>query len=269
MGEILKNLPKIDVFITDIDGTVKADRAKTWVDNRKVLRDKSPINMELVASIQELKSNGVLFGVASGWSRKGIGYYFQNEADMIIAEDGGLLEAKGILYTPDQIYGLDLNEKLRERERIKQRHEAIPWEITPFKGSAEVRLSYFHAPDNYEEFAKLCLRNVEEIDGWTVKTSSHRDFMLVDYIPSCFNKYQALRLYLKKTGTDPTRIAYFGDDYNDLEIFQAPEIGLKIAPKTANPKIQQLADWIVEQPPGGAIALIRGFANVIRSVHKK
>ena len=78
MKSIENKLAKIEVFITDIDGSVKKDRVRTKVVDGKLEIIRSHFNEELIEAILRIKKKGIQFGVASGWGFDAIQYYFKN-----------------------------------------------------------------------------------------------------------------------------------------------------------------------------------------------
>lgn len=261
--ESLKNkLSKIKIFVTDIDGTIKLNHDEILVTSTNISLKSSSIDNRIIYGIHGLKSKGLIFGIATGRPRKEVHSYLKIEADFIIAENGGVVEIGPRTYFPNAIYNINWESKLNEKERISQEHESIPYTIKPLKINTECKVCYFHAIENYDEFRENCDKIAKQ--DWIVDIFDDREngFMSVDYSLPIFDKRHGLEYYLTETGKKPEEVLYFGDAYNDLEIFKWDKIGLKVAPQNACPEVLELADLIVEPPPKGAIKLIKKLKKI-------
>ncbi|MGD0611145.1 MAG: N-acylneuraminate cytidylyltransferase [Anaerolineales bacterium] len=73
------------------------------------------------------------------------------------------------------------------------------------------------------------------------------------------DKGSALKGMLKERGVNPRRVAYLGNDTNDLPCFQL--VGWAVAVADAHPEVLQAADFILSKP--GGHGAIREFCDLI------
>lgn len=250
-------LGKIKYFVTDLDGTVRLDYTPISIEGGRVKKIPSTANPELLEGVQKMKRRGIHFGVASGQGRREIHSFFKEEAELFVAENGGIVEDQNRVYYPGEIYGVNVSQKKHERDIIAKNHESQKYGVTPFKLETDIKLLYLHKRGDLKKFEKQCKENV--VAGWRAKVYGGGEEMHVDYDPDYVQKADGIKFLLEKLGISPSVVAYFGDSSNDRSVFEWDGIRLKIAPKNAKDDIKGMADWIVDCPPDGAIQLVNLF----------
>lgn len=73
------------------------------------------------------------------------------------------------------------------------------------------------------------------------------------------DKAACLENFRGRHGLEPSAIAYFGDDVNDLPVL--PHVGFFAAPATALPTVRRAAHWV--SPRGGGHGGFRDFAELV------
>jgi YrbI family 3-deoxy-D-manno-octulosonate 8-phosphate phosphatase len=82
----------------------------------------------------------------------------------------------------------------------------------------------------------------------------------IDYVlKGIDNKLEVLKNISKKEGIPLGRIAYIGDDINDMEVLKA--VGFSIAPRNAEPSVINMVDYVCESDGGSGC--VREICNII------
>jgi YrbI family 3-deoxy-D-manno-octulosonate 8-phosphate phosphatase len=78
-------------------------------------------------------------------------------------------------------------------------------------------------------------------------------------ISGVVNKKKALDRYLKKTRIDRSKVAFLGNDINDLEVMKS--VGISVAPSDAHEEVKKAA-MIITKKYGGA-GVVREFMDIV------
>lgn len=81
----------------------------------------------------------------------------------------------------------------------------------------------------------------------------------IPYLQGVKNKKEQIKKYFKKNNIDPERVAYIGNDINDLESMKI--VGFPIAPMDADSVIKKIAKIIIKKPGGSGV--IREFLALL------
>lgn len=242
----------IRLIVSDLDGTLLPN-------------DAVKIPEEFIETIKELKEKGILFAAASGRQYYNLQQLFSEVKDDIayICENGALTIYRGKILKRVEIPQDTANRIIRRLEKEPGTEVLVsgtyisyihPKEACFEEYIRNMRNQYQVVPDLTaigEPAIKLALfekegtenRNRQEYwqaqfpPGVKVVTSGS---LWLDFLFPDANKGVGIRALAGHLGIRKEEILSFGDNYNDLEMFEAS--GLSVAVENARPGIRELCD---------------------------
>lgn len=243
----------VKLIASDIDGTL-------LVGNERKVSDK------VISYIDKLHKRGVVFVAASGRQYGNLRNLFEDVNDKIayICENGALVKYKGetILKNPmnkemglailNDIYKVNGCEFLLSGEEvsyIKPKASDYKEHIENYVGNkVKVIEDYSEADEEFIKISVYCKSGIEKHaryfhDKWgdKVKTTVSGKCWL-DFVAQDVNKGNALRTLKEYFGVDYEETMSFGDNYNDLEMFE--ESYYSYAMSSASKDIRSYAKFV-------------------------
>lgn len=236
----------IKLVASDIDGTLLQNGVRE-------------LSEEVIEQIHKLAAHGVLFVAASGRQMPNLERLFEPVKDKIayIAENGALVVYKNQVLSRTPLpagLGREILKDIREREgcEILLSGERTSY-LEPKTKEYEEHMKFFvknnvtvvdNILDVEEDFLKIsvyekdgisnCTRYFKERWGnhVTVVTSG---YAWLDMVAAGVNKGTAMKTLLQHLQIDRSEAVAFGDNYNDVEMFEA--VKYSYAMDTAQPGI--------------------------------
>ncbi|MCR8967686.1 Cof-type HAD-IIB family hydrolase [Streptococcus zalophi] len=240
---------KIKAVFFDIDDTLR-------------IKDTGYMPESIKTVFQSLKKRGFITGIASGRAIYGIVPEIKALGpDYFVTINGSYVETgqgKEILKKPIpkewvegfvnwcHSVGIDYGFVGSKKAVVSKRTNLIDDAIVPVYGELDVEPDFYQTNDIYQMWT------FEEVgDSLTLPENLSKDLRLVrwhkhssDVVRKGISKASGLAKVLEKTGLKPENVLVFGDEKNDIEIFDYA--GLTIAMGNAIDEIKEKADYITE-----------------------
>lgn len=222
---------KIKLIASDMDGTLLQN------GNRQVSKEQLTV-------IEDLLNQGILFAPASGRQYTNLRNNFTPIRDRLIyiCENGGLVKYKGeTLYKAkiDRQLGLDIMQDIYDRENcevllsgeetsylLPKSDEYVDYMINSVKNKVTIIKDFNDVQEDFIKISVYCkegigLHSVYFHNRWsslTQDTVSGQCWQ--DFVPVGVHKGRALKLIQDKFSVTPDETMCFGDNYNDIEMFE-------------------------------------------------
>lgn len=222
---------RIKLIASDMDGTL-------------LLNGKRQVSPEQLAVIEDLLNQGILFVPASGRQYTNLRNNFQPIKDRLIyiCENGSLVKYKGeTIYksTIDRQLGLDIMQDIYDREScevllsgeetsylLPKSDEYVDYMVNSVKNNVTVIKDFNDVQEDFIKISVYCkdginLHSEYFHDRWsnlTQDTVSGECWQ--DFVPKGVHKGHALSLIQDKFNIKPEETMCFGDNYNDIEMFE-------------------------------------------------
>ncbi|MBJ8349915.1 Cof-type HAD-IIB family hydrolase [Streptococcus zalophi] len=240
---------KIKAVFFDIDDTLR-------------IKDTGYMPESIKTVFQSLKKRGFITGIASGRAIYGIVPEIKALGpDYFVTINGSYVETgqeKEIFKKPIpkewvegfvnwcHSVGIDYGFVGSKKAVVSKRTNLIDDAIVPVYGELDVEPDFYQTNDIYQMWT------FEEVgDSLTLPENLSKDLRLVrwhkhssDVVRKGISKASGLAKVLEKTGLKPENVLVFGDEKNDIEIFDYA--GLTIAMGNAIDEIKEKADYITE-----------------------
>lgn len=247
----------LKLIASDIDGTLLRGGVQA-------------LNPELFDIIKEFKKKGVAFVASSGRPFSNLRRLFEPVKDDIyyVAENGTLYYINGELITTNELdreLGLEiLREILKHPENDillaaahtsytqSKNREYIDYVKNTIKYDLEVVNDITKVKDPFLKIAVCDFSGIENsskryIDLFSDKLSVVTSGSIwLDFIPKGASKGAALKTVLNSLSVKPSEIISFGDQYNDIEMFETS--GKSYAVSTCAKGVEKYADEICDDP---------------------
>ncbi|ACB08637.1 MULTISPECIES: Cof-type HAD-IIB family hydrolase [unclassified Thermotoga] len=242
------------VFVFDLDGTLLNDSLEISEKDRKVIERLSRNCHVVFASGRMLVSTLNVEKKYFGRTFPTIAY---NGAMVYIPEEGVILNekippevAKDIVeyvkqfnvhwqaYIDDVLYSEKDNEEIRgyaKHSSVEYRVEPKLLELVSKVGTTKILL--IDTPEKLDELKKILLEKFNNV----VKVFKSFPTYL-EIVPENVDKGKALRFLRERMGWKKEEIVVFGDNENDLFMFE--EAGLRVAMGNAIDKVKEAADVV-------------------------
>ena len=266
MEKLLNQAKDIKIIFFDIDDTLR-------------VKDTGFMPASIPQVFAALREKGILTGIATGRNLFGIvpeiralnpdffvtanGAYVVDQTGQVIYDQplpeavvANLVEwldassVDHVLYGSDQVVASKWTELMRDA-------------ITPVYGKLSV------GPDFYQTHAVYQMLTVSEQDDQLVLPESLADNVRMvrwhkqssDIVPITGSKAEGVRRVLDKLGFSVDNVMNFGDELNDVELFDLG--GLSVAMKVSHPKILDMADYITDTVENDGIEKALKALNIL------
>ncbi|MBJ8325683.1 bifunctional Cof-type HAD-IIB family hydrolase/peptidylprolyl isomerase [Streptococcus pacificus] len=262
---------KIKAVFFDIDDTLR-------------IKDTGYMPESIKLVFNSLKTQGIITGIASGRAIYGVVPEIKAlEPDYFVTINGSYVETgkgKEIFKNPIpkelvegfvnwcHSVGIDYGFVGSQKAVVSKRTTLIDDAIVPVYGELDVAPDFYHTNDIYQMWT------FEEVgDSLTLPENLSKELRLVrwhkhssDVVRKGISKASGLAKVLETSGLKPENVLVFGDEKNDIEIFDYA--GLTIAMGNAIDEIKEKADYItgtVEED--GIINALEELGMVEKELH--
>lgn len=247
---------RIKFIASDLDGTL-------------LLNGAQKVSEELVPLIKKLNEKGIIFCAASGRQYPNLRRLFGEAADelMYICENGSVIIYKDRLIDKTPMDVTLGREIIRAITGVEQCEVLVSGERTSYlKPKTE---SYLIRMRDIVRNDIMLVDDLEHIDEDYVKISVYdptgiansQEYFLsafegraqscvsgkqwLDYTAQGVNKGSAIRTIQKIMGFKPEECMAFGDNFNDIEMFQS--VGYPIVMRQAVPEVKSHAEYVTDR----------------------
>ena len=251
----------IKLTATDMDGTL--------VNSKGIFRD------EIFEIIRFLNTKGVIFSAASGRQLTSLKRSFKSvDNDMMyIAENGAYVLYKGEELYRDIIDKKVVDDILRSAEEVENASVFLCGKKYSYSNSKKAIEFMSNPTFGYDLKYTEDLRSIDEevlkvsiIDKHDPRENSMKVFVprfgetmnvvlsgswCLDILNRGVSKGKALKEVKKHFGIEKSEVVVFGDNYNDMEMFD--EAGLKFAVSNAEEAVKERADYIIGSNDDNAV----------------
>ena len=266
MEKLLNRAKDIKIIFFDIDDTLR-------------VKDTGYMPASMPQVFAALREKGILTGIATGRNLSGVVPEIRAlNPDIFVTANGAyVVDCKGqVIYVkplPEIVVtnlvtwleGSDVDHVFYGSDQVV----ASKWTnlmsnaITPVYGKLPVD------PDFYQTHAVYQMLTLSEHDEQLVLPETLADQVRMvrwhqhssDIVPMTGSKAEGVRRVLDKLGLSVDNVMNFGDELNDVELFDLG--GLSIAMKVSHPKILEMADYITDTVENDGIEKALKALNIL------
>ena len=262
---------KIKIIFFDIDDTLR--NSKTGF-----------IPSTIPTVFQQLREKGILTGIATGRGIFGVVPEIKAlKPDFFVTLNGAYIEDKkgNIIYSNkiarDKVeeyiawtkeVGIDYGLVGSHEAKLSRRTEMISQAIDPIYPDLEVDPDFYQKEDIYQMWSFE-----DQGDDLTLPESLASTLRLVrwhehssDVVPISGSKAAGVAKVVDQLGLKPENVMVFGDELNDLELFDYA--GISVAMGISHEKIKEKADYTTKTlEEDGIFDALEGFGMVEKELH--
>ena len=262
---------KIKIIFFDIDDTLR--NSKTGF-----------IPSTIPTVFQQLREKGILTGIATGRGIFGVVPEIQElKPDFFVTLNGAYIEDKkgNVIYSNkiarDKVeeyiawtkeVGIDYGLVGSHEAKLSRRTEMISQAIDPIYPDLEVDPDFYQKEDIYQMWSFE-----DQGDDLTLPESLASTLRLVrwhehssDVVPISGSKAAGVAKVVDQLGLKPENVMVFGDELNDLELFDYA--GISVAMGISHEKIKEKADYTTKTlEEDGIFDALEGFGMVEKELH--
>ena len=262
---------KIKIIFFDIDDTLR--NSKTGF-----------IPSTIPTVFQQLREKGILTGIATGRGIFGVVPEIKAlKPDFFVTLNGAYIEDKkgNVIYSnkiaEDKVeeyiawtkeVGIDYGLVGSHGAKLSRRTEMISQAINPIYPDLEVAPDFYQKEDIYQMWTFE-----DQGDDLTLPESLASTLRLVrwhehssDVVPISGSKAAGVVKVVDQLGLKPENVMVFGDELNDLELFDYA--GISVAMGVSHEKIKEKADYITKTlEEDGIFDALEGFGMVEKELH--
>ena len=262
---------KIKIIFFDIDDTLR--NSKTGF-----------IPSTIPTVFQQLREKGILTGIATGRGIFGVVPEIKAlKPDFFVTLNGAYIEDKkgNVIYSNkiarDKVeeyiawtkeVGIDYGLVGSHEAKLSRRTEMISQAIDPIYPDLEVDPDFYQKEDIYQMWTFE-----DQGDDLTLPENLSSTLRLVrwhehssDVVPIFGSKAAGVAKVVDQLGLKPENVMVFGDELNDLELFDYA--GISVAMGVSHEKIKEKADYITKTvEEDGIFDALEGFGMVEKELH--
>ena len=262
---------KIKIIFFDIDDTLR--NSKTGF-----------IPSTIPTVFQQLREKGILTGIATGRGIFGVVPEIQElKPDFFVTLNGAYIEDKkgNVIYSNkiarDKVeeyiawtkeVGIDYGLVGSHEAKLSRRTEMISQAIDPIYPDLDVDPDFYQKEDIYQMWSFE-----DQGDDLTLPESLASTLRLVrwhehssDVVPISGSKAAGVAKVVDQLGLKPENVMVFGDELNDLELFDYA--GISVAMGISHEKIKEKADYTTKTlEEDGIFDALEGFGMVEKELH--
>ena len=262
---------KIKIIFFDIDDTLR--NSKTGF-----------IPSTIPTVFQQLREKGILTGIATGRGIFGVVPEIQElKPDFFVTLNGAYIEDKkgNVIYSNkiarDKVeeyiawtkeVGIDYGLVGSHEAKLSRRTEMISQAIDPIYPDLEVDPDFYQKEDIYQMWTFE-----DQGDDLTLPENLSSTLRLVrwhehssDVVPISGSKAAGVAKVVDQLGLKPENVMVFGDELNDLELFDYA--GISVAMGISHEKIKEKADYTTKTlEEDGIFDALEGFGMVEKELH--
>ena len=262
---------KIKIIFFDIDDTLR--NSKTGF-----------IPSTIPTVFQQLREKGILTGIATGRGIFGVVPEIQElKPDFFVTLNGAYIEDKkgNVIYSNkiarDKVeeyiawtkeVGIDYGLVGSHEAKLSRRTEMISQAIDPIYPDLEVDPDFYQKEDIYQMWSFE-----DQGDDLTLPENLSSTLRLVrwhehssDVVPISGSKAAGVAKVVDQLGLKPENVMVFGDELNDLELFDYA--GISVAMGISHEKIKEKADYTTKTlEEDGIFDALEGFGMVEKELH--
>ena len=262
---------KIKIIFFDIDDTLR--NSKTGF-----------IPSTIPTVFQQLREKGILTGIATGRGIFGVVPEIKAlKPDFFVTLNGAYIEDKkgNVIYSNkiarDKVeeyiawtkeVGIDYGLVGSHEAKLSRRTEMISQAIDPIYPDLEVDSDFYQKEDIYQMWTFE-----DQGDDLTLPENLSSTLRLVrwhehssDVVPISGSKAAGVAKVVDQLGLKPENVMVFGDELNDLELFDYA--GISVAMGISHDKIKEKADYITKTlEEDGIFDALEGFGMVEKELH--
>ena len=262
---------KIKIIFFDIDDTLR--NSKTGF-----------VPTTIPTIFQQLREKGILTGIATGRGIFGVVPEIKAlKPDFFVTLNGAYIEDKkgNVIYSnkiaKDKVeeyiawtkeVGIDYGLVGSHAAKLSRRTEMIRQAIDPIYPNLEVDRDFYQNEDIYQMWTFE-----EQGDDLTLPDSLASTLRMVrwhehssDVVPISGSKAAGVAKVVDQLGLKPENVMVFGDELNDLELFDYA--GISVAMGISHDKIKEKADYITKTlEEDGIFDALEGFGMVEKELH--
>ena len=262
---------KIKIIFFDIDDTLR--NSKTGF---------VPTTIQTI--FQQLREKGILTGIATGRGIFGVVPEIKAlKPDFFVTLNGAYIEDKkgNVIYSNkiarDKVeeyiawtkeVGIDYGLVGSHEAKLSRRTEMISQAIDPIYPDLEVDPDFYQKEDIYQMWTFE-----DQGDDLTLPENLSSTLRLVrwhehssDVVPISVSKAAGVAKVVDQLGLKPENVMVFGDELNDLELFDYA--GISVAMGISHEKIKEKADYITKTlEEDGIFDALEGFGMVEKELH--
>ena len=262
---------KIKIIFFDIDDTLR--NSKTGF-----------IPSTIPTVFQQLREKGILTGIATGRGIFGVVPEIKAlKPDFFVTLNGAYIEDKkgNVIYSNkiarDKVeeyiawtkeVGIDYGLVGSHEAKLSRRTEMISQAIDPIYPDLEVDPDFYQKEDIYQMWTFE-----DQGDDLTLPENLSSTLRLVrwhehssDVVPISGSKAAGVAKVVDQLGLKPENVMVFGDELNDLELFDYA--GISVAMGISHDKIKEKADYITKTlEEDGIFDALEGFGMVEKELH--
>ena len=262
---------KIKIIFFDIDDTLR--NSKTGF-----------IPSTIPTVFQQLREKGILTGIATGRGIFGVVPEIKAlKPDFFVTLNGAYIEDKkgNVIYSNkiarDKVeeyiawtkeVGIDYGLVGSHEAKLSRRTEMISQAIDPIYTDLEVDPDFYQKEDIYQMWTfedqgdDLTLPENLSLTLRLVRWHEHSS----DVVPISGSKAAGVAKVVDQLGLKPENVMVFGDELNDLELFDYA--GISVAMGISHEKIKEKADYITKTlEEDGIFDALEGFGMVEKELH--
>ena len=262
---------KIKIIFFDIDDTLR--NSKTGF-----------IPSTIPTVFQQLREKGILTGIATGRGIFGVVPEIQElKPDFFVTLNGAYIEDKkgNVIYSNkiarDKVeeyiawtkeVGIDYGLVGSHEAKLSRRTEMISQAIDPIYPDLEVDPDFYQKEDIYQMWTfedqgdDLILPDTLASTLRMVRWHEHSS----DVVPISGSKAAGVAKVVDQLGLKPENVMVFGDELNDLELFDYA--GISVAMGISHEKIKEKADYTTKTlEEDGIFDALEGFGMVEKELH--
>ena len=262
---------KIKIIFFDIDDTLR--NSKTGF-----------IPSTIPTAFKQLRDKGILTGIATGRGIFGVVPEIKAlKPDFFVTLNGAYIEDKkgNVIYSNkiarDKVeeyiawtkeVGIDYGLVGSHEAKLSRRTEMISQAIDPIYPDLEVDPDFYQKEDIYQMWTFE-----DQGDDLTLPENLSSTLRLVrwhehssDVVPISGSKAAGVAKVVDQLGLKPENVMVFGDELNDLELFDYA--GISVAMGISHEKIKEKADYITKTlEEDGIFDALEGFGMVEKELH--
>ena len=262
---------KIKIIFFDIDDTLR--NSKTGF-----------IPSTIPTAFKQLRDKGILTGIATGRGIFGVVPEIKSlKPDFFVTLNGAYIEDKkgNVIYSNkiarDKVeeyiawtkeVGIDYGLVGSHEAKLSRRTEMISQAIDPIYPDLDVDPDFYQKEDIYQMWTFE-----DQGDDLTLPENLSSTLRLVrwhkhssDVVPISGSKAAGVAKVVDQLGLKPENVMVFGDELNDLELFDYA--GISVAMGISHEKIKEKADYITKTlEEDGIFDALEGFGMVEKELH--
>lgn len=247
MDKLLQKAQDIKIIFFDIDDTLR-------------VKDTGYMPASISRVFEALRQKGILTGIATGRNLYGVIPEIRAlNPDFFVTSNGAyVIDQKGQVVFDQPLTKPVLLKLVEWLEAEKIDHvfygaqQVIASDWTDLMGQVVVYGQLPVAPDFYQDNAVYQMLTISEHDDTLVLPYSLAEHVRMvrwhpyssDIVQNDISKAAGVAHVLDKLGLSVQQVLNFGDELNDLELFEMG--GLSVAMKVSHPKILEMADYITD-----------------------